>query len=34
MAELNNYLFDIKIPTPEDKIYKDESVYDFDTPVN
>lgn len=33
MVELNNYLDDIRIPTQEDKVYKDESVYDYDTPV-
>ena len=34
MVELRNYLNDIKIPAQEDKIYKDESVYDYDTLVS
>lgn len=34
MVELNNYLDEIRIPTQEDKVYKDESVYDYDTPVS
>lgn len=33
MAELNQFLNDIRIPTKDDKVYKDESVYDFDTSV-
>lgn len=32
MVELNNYLDDIRIVTQDVKVYKDESVYDFDTP--
>ena len=33
MAELKEFLKDIRI-TDKAKIYKDESVYDFDTPVS
>lgn len=34
MVELNTFLDDIRIPTNDDKVYKDESVYDYDTPVS
>lgn len=33
MEELIQYLGEIKIARQEDKIYKDECVYSFDTPV-
>ena len=34
MALLNNHLDDIRIATGDAKVYKDESVYDYDTPVS
>ena len=34
MAVLNNYSDDIRIATGDTKVYKDESVYDYDTPVS
>lgn len=34
MAEITQYLNKIKIPQPGDKIYKDECVFSYDTPVS
>ncbi|XP_034950209.1 ubiquitin carboxyl-terminal hydrolase 5 [Chelonus insularis] len=34
MEELNKYLATIRIAGPEDKVYKDECVYSFDTPLS
>lgn len=34
MEELTQHLEKIKIPGPNDKVYKDECVLSFDTPVH
>lgn len=34
MDSLTPHLSKIKIPGPQDKVYKDECVYSFDNPVN
>lgn len=34
MEELSNYLTKVKVPRPNDKVYKDECVLSFDTPVS
>lgn len=34
MDELSKHFNKIKIPGPNDKVYKDECVLSFDTPVN
>lgn len=31
---LLNHLDEIKVPSPSDKVYKDECVYSYDTPVS
>lgn len=32
--QLQDHLSNINIPGPNSKVYKDECVYSFDTPVN
>lgn len=34
MDQLGPHLNKIKVPGPHDKVYKDECVYSFDSPVN
>lgn len=34
MEELSQHLKKIKVPERSDKVYKDECVYSFDTPVS
>lgn len=34
MEELSQHLKNIKVPEVTDKVYKDECVYSFDTPVS